>query len=80
VELISHAVAQVFLDCRTERRFLRVARGRLFPVYSPTRTPRRRTPDGVWARICQRVLALAAGVWHNWRHGQPGRGFTAYDH
>jgi hypothetical protein len=23
-------------------------------------------PDGVWARVCQRVLALAAGVWHNW--------------
>ena len=39
-----------------------------------------RTPGGVWARICQRVLALAAGVWHNWQHGQPGRSFTAYDH
>lgn len=23
-------------------------------------------PAGVWARICQRVIALAAGVWHNW--------------
>ena len=39
-----------------------------------------RTLDGVWARICQRVLALAIGVWHNWQHGQPGRNFTAYDH
>jgi len=39
-----------------------------------------RTPDGVWTRVCQRVLALAAGVWHNWQLGQPGRGFTAYDH
>ena len=39
-----------------------------------------RTLDGVWARICQRVLALAIGVWHNWQTGQPGRGFTAYDH
>jgi DDE family transposase len=44
------------------------------------------TPDGVWARICQRVLALAAGVWHNWQlweTGQldtPGRHLTAYDH
>jgi len=43
-------------------------------------------PDGVWARVCQRVLALAAGVWHNWllwETGQidtPGRHFTAYDH
>ena len=23
-------------------------------------------PAGVWARICQRILALAAGVWHSW--------------
>ena len=43
-------------------------------------------PDGVWARVCQRVLALAAGVWHNWllwETGQinnPGRHFTTYDH
>jgi len=43
-------------------------------------------PDGVWARICQRVLALAAGVWHNWllweagKIDKPGRHFTAYDH
>jgi Transposase DDE domain len=45
-----------------------------------------RIPDGVWARVCQRVLALAAGVWHSWllyETGQidaPGRHFTAYDH
>lgn len=39
-----------------------------------------RTLDGVWARVCQRVLALAIGVWHNWQTGQPGRNFTAYDH
>jgi Transposase DDE domain len=38
------------------------------------------TPEGVWTRVCQRVLALAAGVWHNWLIDQPGRGFTAYDH
>jgi hypothetical protein len=43
-------------------------------------------PEGVWARICQRVLALAAGVWHNWllwhthQLDTPGRHFTAYDH
>lgn len=43
-------------------------------------------PAGVWARVCQRVLALAAGVWHNWLLWQageinaPGRHFTAYDH
>ncbi len=39
-----------------------------------------RTLQGVWARICQRVLALAIGVWHNWQTGNPGRSFTAYDH
>jgi hypothetical protein len=43
-------------------------------------------PDGVWARVCQRLLALAAGAWHNWmlwETGQidaPGRHFTTYDH
>ncbi|MCA1701177.1 MAG: IS982 family transposase [Actinobacteria bacterium] len=43
-------------------------------------------PAGVWARICQRVLALAAGVWHSWQLWQageidaPGRHFTLYDH
>ncbi len=39
-----------------------------------------RTLQGVWTRICQRVLALAIGVWNNWQLGQPGRSFTAYDH
>jgi hypothetical protein len=44
------------------------------------------TPAGVWARVCQRVLALAIGVWHNWQLWQdgqlntPGRHLTAYDH
>ena len=38
------------------------------------------TPEGVWTRVCQRLLALAAGVWHNWLLEDPGRGFTAYDH
>jgi hypothetical protein len=43
-------------------------------------------PKGVWARVCQRVLALAAGVWHNWLLWEaghieaPGRHFTSYDH
>jgi hypothetical protein len=43
-------------------------------------------PQGVWARVCQRVLALAAGVWHNWllwetsQIDTPGRHFTHYDH
>jgi hypothetical protein len=39
-----------------------------------------RTLAGVWVRVCQRVLALAAGVWHNWEIGNPGRSFIAYDH
>jgi hypothetical protein len=43
-------------------------------------------PEGVWARVCQRVLALAAGVWHSWllweagKIDAPGRHFIHYDH
>ena len=43
-------------------------------------------PEGVWARICQRMLALAAGIWHSWqlwegrRLDTPGRHFINYDH
>lgn len=43
-------------------------------------------PEGVWARVCLRVLALAAGVWHSWQlydaglADTPGRHFTNYDH
>jgi hypothetical protein len=39
-----------------------------------------RTLAGLTARIAQRVLALAAGCWHNWQTGSPGRHFTALDH
>ena len=39
-----------------------------------------RTLAGVWVRVCQRLLAPAAGVSHNWQLNHPGRGFTAYDH
>lgn len=43
-------------------------------------------PEGVWVRVCQRLLALAAGVWHSWQLWEnrlaeaPGRYFTNYDH
>jgi Transposase DDE domain len=43
-------------------------------------------PEGVWARVCQRVLALAAGIWHSWllweahQTEEPGRHFIHYDH
>lgn len=41
-----------------------------------------RKPDGVTARICQRLLALTAAIWHNETTNQPGpaRSLTAYDH
>jgi hypothetical protein len=40
-----------------------------------------RTPEGVSVRVAQRVLALAAAIWHNFRTGQPvTRSLTAYDH
>lgn len=39
------------------------------------------TPAGVFTRIAQRVLALAATIWHNWRIGPAGkRSLIAYDY
>jgi len=38
------------------------------------------TMPGLISRIAQRLLALAAGLWHNWNIGAPGRNLTAYDH
>lgn len=37
-----------------------------------------RTLPGLAARIGLRLLALAAGIWHNHQTGQPGRAFAAY--
>lgn len=40
-----------------------------------------RTPAGVIARVAQRLLALAAAIWHNWRIDAPvKRSLIAYDH
>jgi hypothetical protein len=40
-----------------------------------------RTPEGVAVRVAQRVLALAAAVWHNFHTGQAvSRSLTAFDH
>lgn len=41
-----------------------------------------RKPQGVAARICQRLLALTAAICHNETTNQPGpaRSFIAYDH
>ena len=40
-----------------------------------------RTPAGVYARVAQRLLALAAVIWHNWRINAPvKRSLIAYDH
>ena len=40
-----------------------------------------RTPQGVCARIAQRILALTATIWHNGNIGAPTlRSLTAYDH
>jgi hypothetical protein len=39
------------------------------------------TPGGVWVRVLQRILALAAAIWHNHHSGQPTlRSLVAYDH
>lgn len=40
-----------------------------------------RTPAGVFARTGQRLLALAAAIWHNWTTGaEAKRSLIAYDH
>ena len=40
-----------------------------------------RTLEGVYARVAARLLALAAGIWHNWRINAPRkRSLIAYDH
>jgi Transposase DDE domain len=40
-----------------------------------------RTMEGVAVRVAQRILALAAAIWHNFQTGQPvSRSLTAYDH
>ena len=38
------------------------------------------TMPGLHTRIAQRLLALAASLWHNWQIGDPGRHLTVYDH
>jgi hypothetical protein len=39
-----------------------------------------RTLPGLCARIALRLLTLAAGLWHNWQIGRPGRQLAAYNH
>jgi hypothetical protein len=40
-----------------------------------------RTPAGVFTRVAQRLLAMAAGIWRNWTTGVTSkRSLTAYDH
>jgi hypothetical protein len=40
-----------------------------------------RTIEGVAVRVAQRVLALAAAIWHNNKTGAPiTRSLIAYDH
>src|SRR5919106_237190 len=39
-----------------------------------------RTLPGLCARIGLRLLALSAGLWHNWQIGDPGRHLAAYTH
>lgn len=40
-----------------------------------------RTPTGVFARVAQRLLAMAAAIWWNWQTDAPcKRSLVAYDH
>jgi hypothetical protein len=43
--------------------------------------PRAHKPDGLFARVIQRLLALNAGIWQNWMIGaERKRSLIAYDH
>ncbi len=38
-------------------------------------------PDGLFARVAQRLLALNTVIWHNWNIAAPcKRSLIAYDH
>jgi hypothetical protein len=40
-----------------------------------------RTTEGLYARVAQRLLAMAACIWHNWATGADDRrSLIAYDH
>lgn len=40
-----------------------------------------RTPAGVFTRVAQRLLAMAAGIWHNWQTGVTSkRSLIRFDH
>ena len=40
-----------------------------------------RIPQGVFSRVAQRLLAMAAGIWHNWTTGLTSkRSLIAFDH
>jgi hypothetical protein len=40
-----------------------------------------RNPAGVFTRVAQPLLAMAAGIWHNWTTGLTSkRSLIAYDH
>lgn len=40
-----------------------------------------RTPAGVFTRVAQRLLAMAAAIWHNWNSGLASkRSLIAFDH
>jgi len=53
-------------------------------LQSPTRSERHggRKPEGVCARVLQRILALTAAIWHNETSARPGPSpsLIAYDH
>jgi hypothetical protein len=43
--------------------------------------PRAHKPDGLFTRVIQRLLALNAGIWHNWHTGtERKRSLIAFDH
>ena len=73
---------------RPGKRFLKALRQTIESIYHTLKDQlglerhNGRTPQGVIARVLQRILALTAVIWYNQTTNQPGpaRSLTAYDH
>jgi hypothetical protein len=89
-ELVCLAVAQVLLGARSEHHWLRLCDARIRQWIESVNDTLKgqldlerhggRTTEGVYARIAQRMLAMAAAIWHNWAAGAPvKRSLITYD-
>ncbi|GGU59887.1 hypothetical protein GCM10010211_26120 [Streptomyces albospinus] len=81
--VLPNVIADVlnFSARREDRRTRRLGGARRFKAQLDLERHGGRTPAGVIVRVLQRILALTAAIWHNYKTGQPTlRSLTAYDH